>query len=78
MTKTQSDFILSSDRKIVGNCEVITKVDIGSDDRLVRARVEMKKKLMRLQKIQQQNPLQSDFSFKSISHFRIELNNLTP
>ena len=30
-TKNQIDFILSSDRKIVRNCEVITKVDIGSD-----------------------------------------------
>ena len=30
-TKNQIDFILTSDRKIVRNCEVITKVDIGSD-----------------------------------------------
>ena len=37
MTKNQTDFVLSSDRKIVGNCEVITKVDIGSDHRMVRA-----------------------------------------
>ena len=39
-----NDFILSSDRKIVQNCEVITKVDIGSDHRMVRARVEIDKK----------------------------------
>ena len=31
VTKNQIDFILSSDRKIVRNCKVITKVDIGSD-----------------------------------------------
>ena len=48
VTKNQIDFILSSDRKIVQNCEVITKVDIGSDHRMVRARVEIDKKLMRL------------------------------
>ena len=31
VTKIQIDFIPSSDRKIEQNCEVITKVDIGSD-----------------------------------------------
>ena len=39
LTKNQTDFIMPSDRKIVGNCEVITKVDIGSDDTMVRTRV---------------------------------------
>ena len=45
MTKNQIDFILSSDRKIVRNCEGITKVDIGSDHRMVRARAERDKKV---------------------------------
>ena len=49
VTKNQIDFILSADRKVVRNCEVITKVDIGSDHRMVRARVEIYK-LMRLKK----------------------------
>ena len=49
-TKNQTDFILSSNQKIVGNCEVINKVDIGSDHRMVRARVAINKKLMRLTK----------------------------
>ena len=44
VTKNQTDFILSSDRKIVRNCEVMTEVDIGSDHRMVRARVEIEKK----------------------------------
>ena len=56
VTKNQIDFIRSSDRKIVRNCEVITKVDIGSDHRMVRARVEIDKKLMRLKRIQKQKP----------------------
>ena len=43
MTKNQIDFILSSDRRIVGNCEIITEVDIGSDHRMVRARIEINK-----------------------------------
>ena len=38
-------FHKSSDRKTIGNCEVITKVEIGSDHRMIRARVEIKKKL---------------------------------
>ena len=42
MTKNQINFILSSGRKIVGNCAVKTKVDIGSAHRMVRARVEKK------------------------------------
>ena len=41
VTKNQIDFILSSDWKIVQNCKVIAKVDIGSDHRMVRARVEI-------------------------------------
>ena len=44
MTSNQTDFIMSSDVKIVANCEVITKVDIGSDHKMVRARVEVNKK----------------------------------
>ena len=44
--------MLSSDWKIVRNFEVISKVDIGSDHRMVRARVEINKRLMKLKKIQ--------------------------
>ena len=29
----------------MGNCEVITKVDVGSDHRMVRARVEINKNI---------------------------------
>ena len=52
VTQNQIDFILSSDRKIEGNCEVIIKVDISRNHRMVRASVEMNKKLMSLKKIQ--------------------------
>ena len=44
VTKNQIVFILSSDRNIVRNCEVITKVDIGNDHQMVRARAEIEKK----------------------------------
>ena len=77
VTKYQIDFILSSDRKIVRNCEVITKVDIGSDHRMVRARVEIDKKLMRLKRIQKQKPHRLDLRVleKLATPFRIELKN---
>ena len=77
VTKRQTDFILSSDRKIVPNCEVITKVDIGSDHRMVRARVEINKKLMRLKRIQKQKPYRLDLRVleKLATPFRIELKN---
>ena len=69
------DFILSSDRKIVRNCEVITNVDIGSDNRMVRARVEIAKKLMRLKRIQKLKPYRLDLRVleKIATPFRIEL-----
>ena len=57
VTKYKTDyFLLSSDRKIVGNCEVIAKVDIRSDHSMVRARVEINKKLTRLIRITQVVP----------------------
>ena len=75
VTKNQIDFILSSDRKIVRNCEVITKVDIGSDHRMVRARVEIDRKLMRLKRTQKQKPYRLDLRVleKLATPFRIEL-----
>ena len=77
MTKNQIDFILSSDRKIVQNCEVLTKVDIGSDHRMVRARVEIDKKLLSLKRIQKQKPYRLDLRVleKLATPFRIELKN---
>ena len=77
VTKNQIDFILSSDRKTVRNCVVITKVDIGSDHRMVRARVEIGKKLMRPKRIQKQKPYRLDLRVleKLTTPFRIELKN---
>lgn len=47
-TKNQIDFILSSQRGIVEDCGVITNVDIGSDHRMIRARIHINRKLARL------------------------------
>ena len=46
MTKKQIDFMTSA-----RNCEVITKVDIDNNHRMVRAKGEINKKLMRLKTI---------------------------
>ena len=75
VTKNQIDFILFSDRKIVRNCEVITKVDIGSDHQMVRARVEIDKKLMGLKRNQKQKPYRLDLRVleKLATPFRIKL-----
>ena len=55
MTKIQIDFIICSDKYIMGNREVINKVDIGKDHRMVRARVEVNKKLLDLRKSKYKN-----------------------
>ena len=78
VTKNQIDFILSSDRKIVQNCEVITKVDIGSDHRMVRARVEIdQKKTNETKKNSKKKPYRLDLRVleKLVTPFRIELKN---
>ena len=38
------EYILTSQRGIIQNCEVITKVDMGSDHRMVRAKIHVSKK----------------------------------
>ncbi|XP_072025155.1 craniofacial development protein 2-like [Amphiura filiformis] len=48
VTRNQIDFILCSQKGIVNNCEVITKVDIASDHRMVRATICINTKLARL------------------------------
>ena len=66
VVKNQIYSILFSERKIVKNCEVIAKVDIGNDNRMVRARVEMHEKLIRLRKLKQTQI--RPYSIRKISH----------
>ena len=47
-THNQIDYILSSQRGIIQDCGVISRVDIGSDHRMVRAKVHLNRKLARL------------------------------
>ena len=58
----------------MGNCEVVTKVGMGSAHRMVRARVEIDKKLMRLKQVHRQKPLKLDLRVlgKLATPFRIE------
>ena len=56
MTKNQTDFIMSSDRKIGGG----GGGGGGGDDVTRKSKSRNKKKLMRLTKIQKQNPVKLD------------------
>ena len=58
MIKNRFDFMMSSNRKIAGNCEVKTKVGIGNDHRMVRARVKIHKKLLKLKEKPKREPTQ--------------------
>ena len=55
--KNEIDFILCSEKTTIEDCEVITKVDVGSDHRMVRAKLKINKKLIRLKHIKQQKPM---------------------
>ena len=55
--KNQIDFILCSEKTTIKDCEVITKVDVGSDHRMVRAKLKINMKLIRLKHIKQQKPM---------------------
>ena len=57
-TKNQIDFILSNQRGVVKNCEVITNVDIASDHRMTRVNISINKKLARLRFIQNKRKTQ--------------------
>ena len=54
--KNQIDYIMCSEKSTVEDCEVIPKVDIGSDHRMVRAKLRIDKRLIRLKHIRQQRP----------------------
>ena len=59
------------------NCEVITKADIGSDHRMVKAKLEIDKQLMRLKTIQKQSTHRLDLRVleELAAPFRFELKN---
>ena len=54
-TRNQRDLVLSNQRGLVTNCEVITKDDIRNDHRLVRMALRVNKRLAGLKAIKKQN-----------------------
>ena len=76
-TRNQIDFILSNQRGIIKNCEVITKVDIASDHRMVRATIQINNKLARLKFIKNKKTKKIDiFKLKeSQEEFQLKLRN---
>ncbi|KAK3784049.1 hypothetical protein RRG08_025243 [Elysia crispata] len=64
--KNQIDFILTTDKTTIQNTEIITKVDIGSDHRMIRSRMTINKKLTRLKRIKKKKPLKINYSFSRL------------
>ena len=75
--KNQIDFILTTDKTIFQNTEILTQVDIGSDHRLLRGKVKINKKITRLKKIHRKKALKIDIqNIKADqSKFQITLKN---
>ncbi|KAK3803056.1 hypothetical protein RRG08_027978 [Elysia crispata] len=75
--KNQTDFILTTDKTTIQNTEIITKVDIGSDHRMVRSRMTINKKLTRLKRIKKKKPLKINTRQleKVAPSFQIKLKN---
>ena len=75
--KNQIDFILCYEKTTIEDCEVITKVDVGSDHRMIRAKLKINKKLIRLRHIKQQKPikLRIDVLEAKRDEFEINLRN---
>ena len=66
---------MSSDRNIVRNCAVITKVGSGSDHTMVRAISEINKMLMRLKNIHKYKSLRQAYTEleNAVTLFKLEL-----
>ena len=75
--KNQIDFILTTDKMIFQNTEILTRVDIGSDHRMLRGKVKLNKKLARLKKIHRKKAMKIDIQKIEAdqSKFQIALNN---
>ncbi|GFS11377.1 endonuclease-reverse transcriptase [Elysia marginata] len=69
--KNQVDFIMSIDKDIGRNTEVINHIDIGSDHRVVRARIETNKRLMRLKRIKRKKAIKIDM--KQLTLYKTDL-----
>ena len=76
-TRNQIDYILSIQRGIIQNCEVITKVDIWRDLRMVRAKIYLNEKLGRLKFIKHEKKRRINILRlrEKVQEFKLKLNN---
>jgi len=76
-TRNMIDYIMTSNRKILSNCEVISKVDIGSDHRMVRGKIKLSKDLLRLEMIKRKKQIRTNLNMlkKHEGIFQLELFN---
>ena len=75
-TRNQADHTLSYQRRIVTNCEVITKADIGSSHRLVRVTLRINKGLARLKTIKDKKKINTQKLTGMKEMFKIYLKNI--
>lgn len=76
-TRNQIDYTLASNKNIIANCEIISKVNIGSDHRMLRTKVKINKKLIRLKRILRQKPMKTNLALieANKNEFELQLKN---
>ncbi|GFO03531.1 endonuclease-reverse transcriptase [Plakobranchus ocellatus] len=75
--RNQTDFIMTSKRNMSKDCSVITKVDIGSDYRMVRARKVIHSRLERLRRIKRKRSIKINTEILEMhkEQFQLEISN---
>ena len=76
-TRNQIDFILTSERNMSKDCGVITKVDIGSDHRMVRAKIVINTRLERIRWSRRKRPIKTNMEVleRNKEQFQLEISN---
>ena len=75
--KNQIDFILTSQRGILRNCEIISHVDIGSDHRMLRGKIMLSERSARLRSIRSPKAMRVDMCLLESNkmEYQLELRN---
>ncbi|GFO38583.1 endonuclease-reverse transcriptase [Plakobranchus ocellatus] len=71
--RNQIDFIMTSERSTSKDCGVITKIEIDSDHRMVRARIVINSRLERLRRIKRR--INTEILEMQNEQFQLEISN---
>ncbi|GFO19573.1 endonuclease-reverse transcriptase [Plakobranchus ocellatus] len=76
-TRNQKDFIMTSERNMSKDCGVITKIDVGSDHKMMRARIVVNSRLERLRRMKRKRPrkINSEMLEMHEEQFQLEIAN---